>query len=88
MAKKKSKASLVGVGLDTDGHKRLTRGDNFVLVGGTEETHAAMTEKAIKINEKLKARGKQLENVSREEFTDIALEVGLKQVPLSDKKKD
>ena len=86
MAKKKSKASLVGVGLDSDGHKRLTRGDNFTLIGGTEETHAAMTEKAIKINEKLKARGKQLETVSREEFTDIALEVGLKQVPTGDKK--
>ena len=78
MAKKKRKASLLGVGLDTDGHKRLTRGDNFVLVGGTEETHAAMTEKAIKINEKLKARGKQLGEVSREEFSDIAHEVGLK----------
>jgi hypothetical protein len=37
-----------------------------------------MTEKAIKINEKLKARGKQLEEVSREEFDDIAQEVGLK----------
>jgi hypothetical protein len=37
-----------------------------------------MTEKAIKINEKLKARGKQLEEVSHEEFDDIAHEVGLK----------
>jgi hypothetical protein len=37
-----------------------------------------MTEKTIKINEKLKARGKQLETVSREEFDDIAHEVGLK----------
>ena len=39
---------------------------------------SVMTEKAIKINEKLKARGKQLEEVSREEFDDIAHEVGLK----------
>jgi hypothetical protein len=39
-----------------------------------------MTEKAIKINEKLKARGKQLENVSHNEFDDIAHEVGLKPV--------
>jgi hypothetical protein len=39
-----------------------------------------MTEKAIKINEKLKARGKQLENVSHDEFDDIAHEVGLKPV--------
>jgi len=37
-----------------------------------------MTEKALKINEKLKSRGKQLEEVSHEEFDDIAHEVGLK----------
>jgi len=78
--KKKRKAMMLGVGLDSDGHKRLTTGPNFALVGGTEETHAVMTEKAVKINEKLKARGKQLEEVSRDEFDDIAHEVGLKPV--------
>jgi hypothetical protein len=78
--KKKRKAIMLGVGLDSDGHKRLTTGPNFALVGGTEETHEAMTEKAVKINEKLKARGKRLETVSREEFNDIAHEVGLKPV--------
>ena len=76
--KRKAKAVLLGVGLDTDGHKRLTTGPNFMLAGGTERTHEEMAEKAIKINEKLKSRGKQLENVSREEFEDIAHEVGLK----------
>ena len=68
---------ILGVGLDSDGHKRLTTGPNFVLAGGTQETHADMTEKTIKINEKLKARGKQLEQVSHQEFDDIAHEVGL-----------
>lgn len=68
---------MLGVGLDSDGHKRLTTGDNFALVGGTQETHDQMTEKAIKINEKLKARGKRLETVSHEEFDEIAHEVGL-----------
>jgi hypothetical protein len=71
------RAMLLGVGLDSDGHKRVTRGPNFALVGGTEETHDAMTEKAIKINEKLVSKGKSLEQVSREEFDDIAAEVGL-----------
>ena len=76
--KKKRKAVILGVGLDSDGHKRVTTGDNFALVGGSEETHERMTEKAIKINEKLKERGKQLEEVTREEFDDIAREIGLK----------
>jgi hypothetical protein len=78
--KPKRKATMLGLGLDSDGHKRITKGDNFTLVGGTQDTHEQMTEKAIKINEKLKARGKRLEEVSREEFTDIAHEVGLKPV--------
>jgi hypothetical protein len=78
VAKKRNKKAIVlGIGLDSDGHKRLTTGPNFALVGGTQETHDAMTEKAIKINEKLAAKGKQLEDVSRDEFDDIAQSVGL-----------
>ena len=69
---------MLGVALDSDGHKRLTTGPNFALVGGTEESHDKMTETAIKINEKLAAAGKQLENVSPEEFDDIAASVGLR----------
>ena len=79
-AKKKKprrKAVMVGVGLDSDGHKRLTTGPNFILAGGSQETHDVMTEKAIKINEKLAAKGKQLEDVSHDEFDEIAHSVGL-----------
>lgn len=74
---KKKKALMLGVGLDSDGHKRVTTGENFALVGGSKETHEAMTEKALKINEKLASKGKQLEDVSGEEFDDIAHSVGL-----------
>ena len=79
-AKKKKprrKAMMLGLGLDSDGHKRLTTGPNFILAGGSQETHEVMTEKAIKINEKLAAKGKQLEDVSHDEFDDIAHSVGL-----------
>jgi hypothetical protein len=82
MAKKpsqsKRKSVLLGVGLDGDGHKRVTRGPNFALVGGSKDTHEEMTEKAIKINEKLGKKGKTLDTVTHEEFDDIAHEVGLK----------
>ena len=73
------KAVMLGVGLDSDGHKRVTTGPNFALVGGTKETHEVMTEKALKINEKLKSKGKALEEVSHEEFDEIANSVGLQQ---------
>jgi len=76
--KRAAKALLLGVGLDSDGHKRVTTGPNFAMLGGTQETHEAMTEKAIKINEKLARRGKQLHEVSSQEFDDIAHKVGLR----------
>lgn len=68
---------MLGLGLDSDGHKRVTTGPNFALLGGSEETHQDMTEKVIKINEKLSAKGKRLGEISREEFDDIASSVGL-----------
>ncbi len=76
--KRRPKAVILGLGLDSDGHKRLTTGQNFLLVGGSEETHNVMTEKVIKINEKLAGKGKQLEQLSREEFDDLARSVGLR----------
>jgi hypothetical protein len=86
--KRKRKAVMLGLGLDSDGHKRLTTGPNFALVGGTHDTHEAMTEKAIKINEKLAAKGKKLEDVTREEFDEIAHAVGLQRREEKDKEKD
>lgn len=71
-AKKKQSATLVGMAFDgQDGHTRLTRGDNFVLCGGSEETHGVMQETAIKINEHLDRRGRRLEDVSLGELRDI-----------------
>lgn len=57
--------------LNADGHKRITPGDNFILLGGSEETHEEMVEKAIQINEKLAYKGKQLEKFSTDEFDEI-----------------
>ena len=74
--KQTRQAALLGLGLDgDDDQKRLTRGKNFVLFGGSQETHARMQETAIKINEQLDRRGKQLEDVSPREMFDIYREV-------------
>lgn len=68
----KRAAGLLGVGLDaTDGHKRITRGEKFVLVGGSEETHGRMTETVIKTFEELKRRDKDLHQVEPKELADI-----------------
>ena len=73
--KKDPEAMLLGLGLDNkDGHRRLTKGDNFCLVGGSEETHERMTETAIKFNEKLARKGKDLRELAPEEFRDMMRE--------------
>jgi len=77
-AEEPKRAFLLGLGLDNqDGHLRLTRGENFHLIGGSEETHGTMQEKALKFNEKLRERGRRMEDISREEFRDIAHQIGL-----------
>ena len=79
-AKRSAKSSakkvsfLLGVGLDgDDGHRRVTRGRDFVLVGGSKDTHEELQERAIKLNEELDRRGIRLADVSsREEMRDVA----------------
>jgi hypothetical protein len=73
---KRKSAALLGLAFDaTDGHTRLTRGENFLLCGGSEQTHAVMQETAVKINENLDRRGKRLEDVSIGELREICHEV-------------
>ena len=71
------RSMILGVGLDSDGYKRITTGKNFSLIGGSKESHEMMVEKTVKINEKLTQRGKDLEEISSEEFAEIAHSVGL-----------
>ena len=70
--KKAPLAGLLGVGLDNDdGHKRITTGEQFAILGGSEETHERMTETVVKTFEELKVRGKHLSEVERAELADI-----------------
>jgi hypothetical protein len=58
-----------------DGHTRLTRGPNFVLCGGSQDTHAVMQETAVKVNEQLGKQGKRLDDVSIGELREICRDV-------------
>jgi len=71
-AAKNAKAGLLGIGLDNDdGHKRITSGEQFAIVGGSEETHGRMTETVVKTFEELKARRKHLHEVEPRELAEI-----------------
>ena len=66
------KVGLLGLGLDnTDGHKRLTTGEQFAIVGGSAETHDRMTETVVKTFEELKTRGKPLHKIEPNELAEI-----------------
>ncbi len=70
--RKPRRAALLGVGLDNDdGHKRITTGEQFAIVGGSEETHERMTETVVKTFEELKQKGKPLEEVGPKELSEI-----------------
>jgi hypothetical protein len=76
MSKRKKKsgppAALLGLGLDNnDGHKRITTGEKFAILGGSAETHEKMTETVVKTFEELKQRGKELEQVEPTELAEI-----------------
>ncbi len=70
--KQPADAAMLGVGLDNqDGQTRLTRGKNYVLLGGSEQTHEIMQETAVRVNESLDKRGKRLADLETNEFRDI-----------------
>lgn len=65
---------LVGRGFDAkDGHRRITRAEGFTLAGGSKETHELMTEQATHFSEEAAKRGKEVGQLSSEEFHDIAM---------------
>ncbi len=68
----KPKAGLLGLAFDNDdGHKRITSGEQFLLVGGSQEKHEFMTETVLKTFEELKRRAKRLETVDPTELAEI-----------------
>jgi len=80
--KRKSKAMLLGMGLDDDGEVRVTRSDNFFLVGGSHDTHECMQDKCIKFNEIIGSRGKQIEDLEKQELMDVAAECDMPIAPV------
>ncbi|MFC1632455.1 hypothetical protein ACFL2I_07870 [Candidatus Omnitrophota bacterium] len=74
----KNASFLLGLGLDAqDEHKRITRGKNFYIFGGSKRTHQSMQETCIKFNEELTKRHKNLDQITHKEFRDIAGKIGL-----------
>lgn len=73
--KQSKDAALLGIGLDSqDEETRLTKGENYLLVGGSQQTHEIMQETAVRVNEQLEKRGKRLADLEPNEFRDVMAE--------------
>jgi hypothetical protein len=71
----RGRSGVLGLGLDgDDGHKRITEGESFILVGGSRETHERMQDVVVRMCERLERRGKTFGELSRDEFEDLARE--------------
>ena len=68
---------LMGVGLDCDGHARVTQGDDYVVLGGTEATHERLQEGVERFRETLQKMGTDLQAASDDEMFEAASESGL-----------
>lgn len=73
---KKDQSLLLGLGANNeDKHKRITKGENFYLYGGSSKTHDLMVEEVLLFNEILKNAGKKLADLSEREYYEIVKEV-------------
>jgi hypothetical protein len=61
---------LLGVGFDTeDEHVRITQGDQFDVLMGSEESHDFILKLIQKVEKTIKERGQSLDDLTPNEFT-------------------
>ena len=66
---------VLGVAFDAqDGQKRVTRGPDFVLAGGSADSHKRMQDTMIQVGRKLEERGKRVRDASPNELRDLIAE--------------
>ncbi len=67
------RAAIIGFGLDGgDDPRRLSTGDQCLLVGGSEETHAEMLEIMLRLESELERLNQNLAEVTPTELAEIA----------------
>lgn len=80
MADRRERSSLrvlMGFGLDSDDHARVTKGEDYVLLGGSENTHGRMQDEVERFRDVLHKMGTDLQRASHDEVREAAEESGL-----------
>lgn len=75
-ANQKKIIRLLGVGFDSeDGHVRITKGENYDVLMGSDESHKYIQQLIHKIEEEMKARELTLDDLTPEEFSEFVQSV-------------
>ncbi len=70
--KRKKIIRLLGVGFDADdGHVRITNGENYDVLMGSEQSHEYIQQLIQKIEIQLESRGCALDDLTPEEFSEF-----------------
>lgn len=71
-ANQKKIIRLLGVGFDAeDGHVRITKGDTYDVLMGSDESHEYIQQLIQKIEEKMNVQGLTLDDFTSEEFSEF-----------------
>ena len=67
------RAAIVGLGLEAeDGHHRIITGEQYLLMGGSAESHAEMVETVLRLESELDRLGLKLGELDPGQLAEIA----------------
>ncbi len=67
------RATIIGLGLDgSDGPNRIITGEECLVIGGSEETHAELLETLLRLESELERRGQRLGDLLPDELAEVA----------------
>ena len=70
--KQKKIVRLLGIGFDADDdHVRITKGENFDVLMGSDESHEYISELIQDIEREIKERGLALDDLSPEQLSEL-----------------
>ena len=71
---------LMGLGLDRDpeGHAHITKGEDFLLLGGSGETHEAMQDQVERFQHSLKKMGTSFQHATEAEMREAIERAGIR----------
>jgi len=71
---------LMGLGLDRDpdGHAHITKGEDFLLLGGSGQTHEAMQDHVERFRHSLKKMGTSFQHATEAEMREAIERAGIR----------